>query len=116
MVDSGGKAVVENVAYPGVKTLNEAAGERRQSHKYYQWVYFVLIIQVSWLGWISNGYLLGLLFGNPCQVNGMAFSRYNEGRRTSVALSSITNSYKNDYSFSGRSQRTEREGLMKRRV
>jgi len=43
--DSSGKAAVDNVAYPGVKTLNEAAGERKQSHKYYQWVYFVLIIQ-----------------------------------------------------------------------
>ena len=50
VVDSTGKAVTENVAYPGVKTLNEANGDRRQSHKYYQWVYFVLIIQVSaWL-------------------------------------------------------------------
>lgn len=37
----------ENVAYPGVKTLNEEGGEKRRLHKYYQWVYFVLIIQVS---------------------------------------------------------------------
>jgi len=43
---SDGKATIGNdVAYPGVKTLNEAAGERRRSHKYYQWIYFVLIIQ-----------------------------------------------------------------------
>ena len=50
VVDSTGKAVTENVAYPGVKTLIEGSGERRQSHKYYQWVYFVLIIQVGVCG------------------------------------------------------------------
>lgn len=48
MADSTGRtAVGDSVAYPGVKTLNESAGERKQSHKYYQWVYFVLIIQVN---------------------------------------------------------------------
>jgi len=41
----GKTSVGTDVAYPGVKTLNESAGERRQLHKYYQWVYFVLIIQ-----------------------------------------------------------------------
>lgn len=46
VVDTTGKAVAgDNVAYPGVKTLNEANGERKRLHKYYQWVYFVLIIQ-----------------------------------------------------------------------
>lgn len=46
VVDSTGRtAVGESVAYPGVKTLSESAGERKQQHKYYQWVYFILIIQ-----------------------------------------------------------------------
>jgi hypothetical protein len=44
--DSSHKSVGVDVAYPGVKTLNPSAGERKVYHKYYQWVYFVLIIQV----------------------------------------------------------------------
>jgi len=46
VVDSNGKAAMgHNVAYPGVKTLDEGSGDKKRLHKYYQWVYFVLIIQ-----------------------------------------------------------------------
>jgi hypothetical protein len=46
VAESDGKAVVgDHVAYPGVKVLDEQRGEHKVYHKYYQWVYFVLIIQ-----------------------------------------------------------------------
>ena len=44
--DGTAKTVGIDVAYPGVKTLNAANGERKVHHKYYQWVYFILILQV----------------------------------------------------------------------
>lgn len=62
VVDSTGKAAIDNVAYPGVKTLNEENGEKRRLHKYYQWVYFVLIIQVSCL--VNHLKLFILIFWN----------------------------------------------------
>lgn len=43
--DSAHKNVGIDVAYPGVKLQNPNQGERKVYHKYYQWVYFVLIIQ-----------------------------------------------------------------------
>jgi hypothetical protein len=43
--DSSHKLVGVEVAYPGVKTLNPLEGERKVYHKYYQWVYFVLLLQ-----------------------------------------------------------------------
>lgn len=43
--DGTSKSVGVDVAYPGVKTLNPANGERKVHHKYYQWVYFILILQ-----------------------------------------------------------------------
>ena len=36
-----------DAAYPGVKTHVPSQGERKNYHKYYQWVYFVLILQVN---------------------------------------------------------------------
>jgi len=45
VVDGTSKTVGLDVAYPGVKTLNQANGERKIHHKYYQWVYFILILQ-----------------------------------------------------------------------
>lgn len=46
VTDGTAKTTGVDVAYPGVKTLNTAAGERKVYHKYYQWVYFILILQV----------------------------------------------------------------------
>ena len=46
VADPDGKAVVgDHVAYPGVKVLEEQKGEKKVFHRYYQWIYFVLIIQ-----------------------------------------------------------------------
>lgn len=44
--DSSHGVVGVEVAYPGVKPLQPHKGEKKIYHKYYQWVYFVLIIQV----------------------------------------------------------------------
>ncbi|RWS31382.1 Innexin inx2-like protein [Leptotrombidium deliense] len=45
--DPGHATVGTEVAYPGVKPYEAHRGEKRIYHKYYQWVYFVLIIQCT---------------------------------------------------------------------
>jgi len=42
---AGYKIASTEVAYPGVKTFQPEHSERRVYHKYYQWVYFVLMVQ-----------------------------------------------------------------------
>jgi hypothetical protein len=43
--DASSKIVGTEVAYPGLKTHQPEHGERKIYHKYYQWVFFVLLIQ-----------------------------------------------------------------------
>jgi len=104
VVDSNGKAsMAENIAYPGVKTLNEEAGEKRRSHKYYQWVYFVLIIQAilfyvpKYLWKVKEANRLQMMITHLKSKNIREFNENDARKLTQDVVDSL--SISNDYFF-----------------